>query len=206
MEVVMKAKMFLMSLLMFFGSYANASTVLVGNGVSWTTSIEGVGTQTGEIRLMADTSGADFKGGLDAYLAGIGIKDIGGLFTITSIDLLGWDDNNDELSAAGKACDSGTSSAANRACAFAGTPGDRVLSSTGPLTIVIGVALTTGALNNNFHFKVRWEDLAGNKVGSLISDDLTAVPLPAAVWLFGSALMGLTVVARRRDRKAPLVA
>jgi hypothetical protein len=141
-----------------------------------------------------------------AYLAGIGIKDIGGLFTITSIDLLGWDDNNDELSAAGKACDSGTSSAANRACAFAGTPDDRVLSSTGPLTIVIGVALTTGALDNNFHFKVRWEDLAGNKVGSLISDDLTAVPLPAAVWLFGSALMGLTVVARRRDRKAPLVA
>ena len=27
---------------------------------------------------------------------------------------------------------------------------------------------------------------------------LTAVPLPAAVWLFGSALMGLGVVARRR--------
>jgi hypothetical protein len=203
--VVMKTKMFLMSLLMFFGSYASASTVLVGNGVSWTANMTGAGTQTGTITLNADTSGAAFKGGLDAYLAGIGIKDIGGKFTVTSVSLLNWGDNNDELSASGKACDSGTGSASNRGCAYAENLGARV-SSAGNLQIVLGVALTSGALTDSFHFKVRWEDLAGKKVGSLISDDLTAVPLPAAVWLFGSALMGLTVVARRRDGKAAQVA
>jgi hypothetical protein len=205
MEVDMKTKMLLMGLLMFVGSYASASTVLVGNGVSWTASMTGTGTQTGTITLNADTSGAAFKGGLDAYLAGIGIKDIGGLFTITDVSLVNWGDNNDELSAAGRACDSGTGSASNRGCAFAEDLGARV-SSAGNLQIVLGVALTSGVLSDTFHFKVRWEDLAGKKVGSLISDDLTAVPLPAAVWLFGSALMGLTVVARRRDRKAPLLA
>jgi len=36
--------------------------------------------------------------------------------------------------------------------------------------------------------------------------DMPAVPIPAAAWLFGSALMSLTVVARRRDKQAPIVA
>ena len=38
-----------------------------------------------------------------------------------------------------------------------------------------------------------------NLVGT-ISGDLTAVPVPAAVWLFGSGLLGLVGVARRKAK------
>ena len=37
-----------------------------------------------------------------------------------------------------------------------------------------------------------------NPMGLLITGTLSAVPLPAAAWLFGSALLGLVVVARRK--------
>ncbi len=202
----MKTKMVLMGLLMLVGSYASASTVLVGNGVSWAASMTGVGSQTGTITLKANTSGASFAGGVDGYLAGIGIKDLGGNFKITSVSLTDWGANNDELSAQGVACDSGTGSSSKRGCAFAENLGARPSSADGNLAIVLGLALDSGALLDTFHLKVRWEDFKGKKIGSLISDDLTAVPLPAAAWLFGSALVGLTAVARRRDKKAPLVA
>lgn len=36
--------------------------------------------------------------------------------------------------------------------------------------------------------------------------DVPAVPIPAAAWLFGSALVSLTAVARRRDKQGPVVA
>ena len=38
-----------------------------------------------------------------------------------------------------------------------------------------------------------------NDTGSLITDHLMQVPIPAAAWLFASALIGLVVVSRRRD-------
>jgi len=202
----MKTKILLMIGLVLVGSYANASTVLVGDGISWTSSMTGVGTQTGSITLNANTSGASGALAGGGYLAGIGIKDLGGNFKITSVSLTDWGFNNDELSASGSACDSGTGSSSKRGCAFAENLGARLSSAAGNLAIVLGVELQSGVLLDNFHLKVRWEDASGKKIGSLISDDLTAVPLPAAAWLFGSALMGLTVVARRRDKKAPLVA
>jgi len=202
----MKTKMMLMAALMLVGSYASASTVLVGDGISWTSSMTGVGTQTGSITLNANTSGASGALAGGGYLAGIGIKDLGGNFKITSVSLTDWGFNNDELSASGSACDSGTGSSSKRGCAFAENLGARLSSAAGNLAIVLGVELQSGVLLDNFHLKVRWEDASGKKIGSLISDDLTAVPLPAAAWLFGSALMGLTVVARRRDKKASLVA
>ena len=202
----MKTKMLLMVGLMLVGSYASASTVLVGDGISWTSSMTGVGTQTGAITLNADTSGASGALAGGGYLAGIGIKDLGGKFKITSVSLTDWGFNNDELSASGAACDSGTGSSSKRGCAFAENLGARLSSAAGNLAIVLGVELQSGVLLDSFHLKVRWEDASGKKIGSLISDDLTAVPLPAAAWLFGSALMGLTVVARRRDKQAPTVA
>ena len=202
----MKTKMFAMIGLMLIGSYASASTVLVGDGISWTTSMTGVGTQTGSITLNANTSGASGALAGGGYLAGIGIKDLGGNFKITSVSLTDWGFNNDELSASGSACDSGTGSSSKRGCAFAENLGARLSSAAGNLAIVLGVELQSGVLLDTFHLKVRWEDASGQKIGSLISDDLTAVPLPAAAWLFGSALMGLTAVARRRDKQAPSVA
>jgi len=191
--------------LMLIGSYASASTVLVGDGISWTSSMTGVGTQAGAITLNANTSGASGALAGGGYLAGIGIKDLGGKFKITSVSLTDWGFNNDELNASGSACDGGKGSKSDRGCAFAENLGAR-LSAAGNLAIVLGVELQSGVLLDTFHLKVRWEDAKGKKIGSLISDDLTAVPLPAAAWLFGSALMGLTVVARRRDKKTPLVA
>lgn len=37
--------------------------------------------------------------------------------------------------------------------------------------------------------------------GSFILDNIRAMPSSAAAWWFGSALLGLTIVARRRDEK-----
>jgi len=201
----MKSKILLMIGILLVSSYASASTVLVGNGISWTASMTGVGTNTGQITLNADTSGASGALAGGGYLAGIGIKDLGGNFKFTSVSLTDWGFNNDELSASGGACDSGTGSSSKKGCTFADNLGAR-LSAAGNLAIVLGVELQSGVLLDTFHLKVRWEDAGGKKIGSLISDDLTAVPLPAAAWLLGSALMGLTVVARRRDKQAPLAA
>ena len=201
----MKINLLLIVGLMLVGSYASASTVLVGDGISWTASMTGVGTNTGQITLNADTNGASGALAGGGYLAGIGIKDLGGNFKFTSVSLTDWGFNNDELSASGGACDSGTGSSSKKGCTFAENLGAR-LSAAGNLAIVLGVELQSGVLLDTFHLKVRWEDASGKKIGSLISDDLTAVPLPAAAWLFGSALIGLTVVARRRDKQAPLAA
>ena len=200
----MKTKMLLMVGLMLIGSYASASTVLVGDGISWTSSMTGVGTNTGQITLNVDTSGASGALAGGGYLAGIGIKDLGGNFKFTSVSLTDWSFNNDELSASGGACDSGTGSSSKKGCTFAENLGAR-LSAAGNLAIVLGVELQSGVLLDTFHLKVRWEDAGGKKIGSLISDDLTAVPLPPGAWLFVSALVALTVVARRRDKQADLV-
>jgi hypothetical protein len=100
----------------------------------------------------------------------------------------------------GGACAKGGTASDKRACAFADSAGDRPSAADGNLTIVLGVTFDSdGVLSNTYHLKPRWEDLDGKKVGALISDDLSAVPIPAAAWLFGSALVGLVVVARRRD-------
>ena len=192
----MKGKLFVSALLLLLGSYANASSVLVGNGISWTTTVEGAGTTSGFITLQADTSGASFGWGDTGYLAGLGIKDLGGEFNITDISLTNWVANGHELSGSGL-CTAGKDQS-SRSCIYSPSIDDRI-SSDSNLTIVLGIEMTSGVIDDGFHFKARWENLEGDKTGSLISDDFSAVPLPAAAWLFGSALMGLTVIARRKD-------
>lgn len=196
----MKTRMFSALLLMLVGTCAHAAGVVVGNGIYWTTAIDGIGTDMGTITLKADVSGSTL--GPDVYLAGIGIKNLGesdtSPYKVTSISLTNWLANNDELNASSTACFGGADTADKRACAYAPTLADRA-SGAGDLTIVLGVKFDSGVISDTFHFKVRWEDLQGQKVGDLISQDLSVVPLPAAVWLFGSALLGLTLVARRKD-------
>lgn len=198
----MKTKLILTMCLMLIGSYATASTVLVGNGISWTASMTGEGTQSGTITLNADVSGANFGWGSTGYLSAIGIKNIAdpnSNFNITSIGPVSfdnWEFNNAEVSSSGSACSG--ADGVHRACAYAPTLGDRISSAAGNLAIVLGIELDSGVLTKDFHFKVRWENLEGTKTGSLISDELTAVPIPAAAWLFGSALISLSVVARRK--------
>jgi hypothetical protein len=66
--------------------------------------------------------------------------------------------------------------------------------STTPSTIVHPVKYTSGGLDDTFTLSAAG-DLQFNVPGS-------AVPLPAAVWLFGSGLLGLIGVGRRRVQQA----
>src|SRR6187402_1567792 len=104
----MKAKLLLVSLLIFAASQGQAATVLTSDGISWTGNVTGIGTPNGTITLHADTSGADFNGGVEAFLAGIELKPVGGnqkkQFNITSISLPGWDFTNSLLNRAGTTC------------------------------------------------------------------------------------------------------
>jgi hypothetical protein len=203
----MKRKILLIVAFILASSHASAASVLVGNGIAWTYDMEGAGTTSGTITLHAAATleGASFGWGDEGWLAGIGIKNLGDpdnipfeINTVTFVDMLGksWTGNMNELNSAAAACEKGGSSA-TRGCAFANAMGDRV-SSSGPLEIILGITSDGPLTDNGFHFKVRWENAAGTKTGSLISDDFTPVPLPAAAWLFASALVGLVAVGRRK--------
>jgi len=58
----------------------------------------------------------------------------------------------------------------------------------------------TGLLSGNGFdaTDVNWT-FSANDIGSSYSMTITAVPVPAAVWLFGSGLLGLVGVARRKN-------
>ena len=71
------------------------------------------------------------------------------------------------------------------------------------------ISLPVGAvqvwLGSSAEFSITRTDLSGNLLGSFISPTnsgvsaiATVVPIPAAVWLFGSGLIGLIGVARRK--------
>ncbi|RPI68448.1 MAG: hypothetical protein EHM38_08540, partial [Geobacteraceae bacterium] len=192
----MKIRMVLISLIMVIGSYANASTVAVGNGTSWRTSMTGVDPNIGTIALNGDTSGAVFNGRDVGYLSGIGLKRIGETprqkFTITSGSLSDWGVSDARLLRVSSNCeDASNGSSGKHGCAFADNLAARAA---GDLAIVLGVELDSAVLLDKFQLKVGWEDANSNGSGRRISEDLTAVPLPAAAWLFTSALMGLLLV------------
>jgi hypothetical protein len=160
--------------LMLVGSYASASTVAIGHGVSWPRSVTGVGPAKG---------------------------------TITSVSLSDGSATNGRFYWSPSTCQEvSNGSSAKRGCAVADNVRARISPAAGNLAIVLGVELDSAVLLDKFHLNVRREDANGKNRGSLNSGDLTAVPIPAAAWLFVSALVGLTVVARRSDRKAPLEA
>lgn len=192
-----------MSIIMVIGSYANASTVAVGNEISWTASMTSVGSNIGRITLNVDTSGAAFKWGRVGYLSGIELERIGEApgqkFTITLLSLSDWGVSNARLAGISTNCeDASYGRSGKHGCAFAENPGAGISSAAGDLAIVLGVELDSAVLLDKFHLNGRWEDANGKRSGRRISDDLTAVPLPAAAWLFMSALMGLLLVARQR--------
>lgn len=58
----------------------------------------------------------------------------------------------------------------------------------------------TGAISGNgFDLTPTQWTLSSNATGSSYSMTINAVPIPAAVWLFGSGLIGLIAVARRKN-------
>jgi hypothetical protein len=75
-----------------------------------------------------------------------------------------------------------------------------------PLTFVFDMG-NNAITSNGLQLMALYEKSNGNKAGSLVSKDLTlptttttvsTVPLPAAAWLFGSALLGFTMVSSRK--------
>jgi hypothetical protein len=61
-----------------------------------------------------------------------------------------------------------------------------------------GPTLYSGAVNSTIGIHMNFDLSAGDKVTFNTLFDVTPVPVPAAVWLFGSGLLGLVAVARRR--------
>jgi hypothetical protein len=60
---------------------------------------------------------------------------------------------------------------------------------------------TTGSLLDLTVTESKWEDFDGGKhpfISGSITPVVSSVPVPAAAWLFGSALLGLAGVARRK--------
>lgn len=67
--------------------------------------------------------------------------------------------------------------------------------------------VTSGCVAGTCNFTMSWQSLivggpfGGNTGSWILSGTVTAVPVPAAVWLLGSGLIGLVGVARRRRSK-----
>ncbi len=61
-----------------------------------------------------------------------------------------------------------------------------------------GPTLYSGAVNSTIGIHMNFDLSAGDKVTFNTLFDITPVPVPAAVWLFGSGLLGLVAVARRK--------
>jgi hypothetical protein len=63
--------------------------------------------------------------------------------------------------------------------------------------------LVTGlAADTPYELLVTKDPNQGQPNGQPYTGSISAVPLPAAAWLFGSAIMGLTLVARRRRNES----
>ena len=77
---------------------------------------------------------------------------------------------------------------------------ERLAATEGDLSIVLGLTRTASGLPDVRSLTMRSDHDIRDGVDNAFSDKF-AVPIPAAAWLFGSALMGLTIVSRRRDRK-----
>ncbi len=159
------------------------------NGISWTLSsdVEPGVDNTGTFYLTADVS--DWDIGTTGYLSEFSLKNFG---SDASASATGWTVTNAGLS--GKGCKSKTT---GDALCF--TNND-VLN--GPSTandFVISFDITVDDVFPDFtHFKVRWVDEDGDKIGDLISQDISYdVPEPGVAGLLAMGLIGIALVRRR---------
>jgi hypothetical protein len=91
-----------------------------------------------------------------------------------------------------------------------GNPDNGVNASADILGIVLGVGslvdfngVAAAVADGSLRFGLHVRDLGVNAKGESISDSfVNEVPLPAAAWLFGSALLGFAGITRRRTKAA----
>lgn len=86
-----------------------------------------------------------------------------------------------------------TGSDTNRAQGFVGA-----FTVSGSDLVDAGAGMWTGTLASAGNIGQAWGDFNNTQYSEIWDVKVSAVPVPAAVWLFGSGLMGLVGVARRR--------
>jgi len=103
-----------------------------------------------------------------------------------TVDMMTWDGLVDSTTQMNLSLFSGSCSSGSPGC----------LGSIG--TVSSGPIFYSGAVNNTIGIHMKFGLSAGDKVTFDTLFDITPVPVPAAVWLFGSGLLGLVAVARRK--------
>ena len=167
------------------------------NGVLWT--LTGDATpgvdSSGSFTLTADVTGWDL--GFTAYLAEFSLKNFGADATLSNLvtpEGTTWEVLNAGLSAEG--CK--TNSTADALCVYNNTlPLIGPSTDSGIFSFTFDIDLMGGLMPDFTHLKVRWVDADGNKVGDLISQDITWVPEPGMVGLLAIGLIGMVVTRRR---------
>jgi hypothetical protein len=186
-----------------FAQAASAASVLVGNGIEWTWASGDIGATSGSITLNADVSGSEWQDGIgtdvQAYLQAFQLKQADGApaFSVQSASVAGWNFLSNELSSNG--------------CSGGGPASVMCFEGAEPLTqtddanfsFTINFVLASGVLPDTLHLKVNWVDTlnpteASDHIGSHISADVSAVPLPGTLGLLGLGLAGLGAVRRKK--------
>ena len=177
-------------------------TTVTGDGVEWTLSGTTSGN-TGTFLLAADVSGAvsPLSPGT-FYLDAFSLKNFGKttatLSSLVATHGSSWDWVNEGLES--KGCK--TNGTDDALCIF-NNSGDifDAPSTAANFAFAFDITLSSGDLFPDYtHLKVRWVDENGEKVGDLISKDITwrKVPEPGVVALLAIGLISMVVVRRKK--------
>jgi hypothetical protein len=175
---------------MAFGTPASANSVLFQD-VLFTTSVAGsVLTLSIDNALNAGGDWTDIE-----YLGAFGLKNLGSVTSVTSINPADVNWSVNELNANG--CEGG-----GQGFCFTAIPSPGIALAN---HMEWDITFAGGVLNGSLpHLKVQFLDANGNKEGSLMSVDVPAIPEPEtyAMMLAGLGLLGF--VARRRRQQGGL--
>ncbi len=181
----------LAALLLFSGGTARAD--LVADGITY--SLTGVGTDTSTADFTLHITG--INGALDTELGRFGVQSFA--FTTANISLLSGTSSFGSFLTGG--LDAGGCNGSGGFFCFSGsTPSGPALAADSTIDISFSLALISGDfLSWSPDFKINWIGTKNNYdlVSLPLSDAPSAVPLPPAVWLFGSGLLGLFTIRKK---------